>query len=533
MKYRLTSLVVFGLLMMQASFVSAKQEELQRLQNAVVKIHTTSAAPDYFTPWRLLNAQQGSGSGAVIANNRILTNAHVVADARYIQAQKHGDPRKYLARVAFVSHEADLAILEVDNQEFFNDLQPLAVGELPEPMQEVSVYGYPGGGNSLSITMGVLSRTEHQYYSHSGSFLLAGQIDAAINPGNSGGPVIVDRKIVGVVMQANLGGRAENQGYFVPPTVIQHVLKDAEDGVHDGVPDLGFRTQKLESPAMKQAFSVAGDQGGVLITRVFKNTAAESVLRTDDVLLEIGGYKIADDGSIQVGDDLRTDFKYVADQHHVGDTIEAVISRDGVEQQISLTATKRFDNYTLVQREQFDQLPEYYIYGGVVFVPLNMNLIKRWGSEWHKRAPTEFLHARNRWASEDQREIVVALKVLAADVNLGYHDWKNWLVESVNDTPIRDFKHFVQLVHGADGTHLTLKDEDGYQMVIDNALARESEQQIMALYQIPSPHSVALLDNIQLEAPGPAEELELTPQPVKHNPAKDIEPETAPAVSQR
>ncbi|MGQ9426944.1 S1C family serine protease [Gilvimarinus sp. F26214L] len=521
MRYRFASFVVFAVMVVSAPFASAKPEEIQRLQNAVVKIHTTAAAPDYFTPWRLLNAKQSSGSGAVIANNRILTNAHVVADARYIQAQKHGDPRKYLARVIFVSHEADLAILEVDSPEFFDDLEPLAVGDLPEPMQEVSVYGFPGGGNSLSITKGILSRAEHQFYAHSGSFLLAGQIDAAINPGNSGGPVIVNRKIVGVVMQANLNGRAENQGYFVPPSVIKHVLKDAEDGVHHGIPDLGFRAQKLESPAMKKAFNVEPAEGGVLITKIFKGTAADGVLRENDVLLKLDGFPVAADGSIEVRRDMRTDYKYAIDQHHVGDTMELLISRDGEKQALQLTAAERFDNYSLVRREQFDQLPEYYIYGGVVFVPLNMNLIKRWGGDWRSRAPTEFLHARNRWASQDKKEIVVALKVLAADVNLGYHDWKNWMVHSVNGIAVRDFDHFTQLVHNANGTHVILRDEDGYQMVIDNAAARASEEQIMAMYQIPRPYSVALFDEEPTDLP--PSEVEPKVQPVKHTP-KTTEP---------
>jgi hypothetical protein len=129
---------------------------------------------------------------------------------------------------------------------------------------------------------------------------------------------------------------------------------------------------------------------------------------------------------------------------------------------------------------------------------------------------------------------VVALKVLAADVNLGYHDWKNWLVDSVNGTPVRDFKHFVQLVHNAGGNHVILRDEDGYQMVIDNAKARESEQQIMALYQIPSPHSVALFDGIPIENPAPAEDPELKAQPVKHLPVKQpIDAAVDPVVSQR
>lgn len=471
------------------------ENDIQRLKNVIVKIYTTAAAPDYFTPWRLLNPQQSSGSGAIIAGNRILTNAHVIADARYIQAQKNGDPRKYLARVAFVSHEADLAIIEVEDQEFFEDLKPLKIGDLPEPLQEVSVYGYPVGGNSLSITRGILSRVEHQYYSHSGSFLLAGQIDAAINPGNSGGPVVVNNEIVGVVMQANFGRAAENQGYFVPPSVIKHMLKDSEDGIHDGVPDLGFRTQSLESPAMKAAFGVEPNSGGILVAKVFNNSAAANILQPNDVLLEVDGYEIADDSSIEVRKNLRTDFKYAIDQHHVGDKVKVKIARDGEIQNIELTAKKRMENYSLVRPQQFDQLPEYYLYGGVVFVPLNMNLIQRWGRDWRNKAPVDFLHARNRWASEDQQELVVAIKVLAADVNLGYHNWNNWIVDSVNGVKIKDFQQFSQLLHNSTEPFTILKDDDGFQMVIDTQAAKETEQEIMALYQVPAPYSRGLFDS--------------------------------------
>ena len=283
--------------------------EIERLKNAVVKIHASAAAPDYFTPWRLLNSGQSSGSGAVISGNKILTNAHVVANARYLQAQKNGDPKKYLARTLFVSHASDLAILTVDDPDFFTDLKPLPFGKLPDPLQEVSVYGYPFGGNSLSITKGILSRVEHQFYAHGGTYLLAGQIDAAINPGNSGGPVIANQKIVGVVMQANSGGRAENLGYFVPPSVIKHVLKDAEDGVNDGFADLGFRTQSLESPAIKAAYGLKPNQSGVLVTKVFSGSPSSGVIKANDVIMKIDGFSIAEDKSIEFRKNMRTNFR--------------------------------------------------------------------------------------------------------------------------------------------------------------------------------------------------------------------------------
>ena len=462
------------------------------IENSVIKIYTTQSAPDYFTPWRLLTPRQSSGSGSVIQGNQILTNAHVVANASYVQAQKHNDPQRYLARVTFVSHEADLAIITVDDPSFFTDLQPLSIGLLPEPLQEVSVYGYPIGGKSLSITKGILSRVEQQIYAHAGAYLLAGQIDAAINPGNSGGPVIVDHEIVGVVMQANSGGRAENLGYFVPPSIIQHVLKDSSDGVNDGFPDLGFRTQALDSPAAKTAYGLKKGQDGVLVIKIFEGSPAAEVFMENDVILSIDDFDIAEDGTIRLSEDLLTDYKHAIDMHHIGEEIHVRYSRDGIERSTQLRAAKALDNYSLVKGEQFDRTPQYYIYGGVLFVPLNMNLIKRWGSDWSRSAPVSLLQMRSEWSSPDREEVVVALQVLAADVNLGYHDWRNWVVESVNGRSIKNFSEFANLLERNSKDNVVFENKNGYQMVINHSEAIESEASILQQYRIPAAQSPGL-----------------------------------------
>lgn len=483
---------LFVSLMSTSSF--AQQSEIRDVEDSIIKIYTTQAAPDYFTPWRLLTPRQSSGSGSVIDGNRVLTNAHVVANASYVQAQKHNDPRRYLARVTFISHEADLALITVDEPGFFSDLKALSIGDLPEPLQEVSVYGYPIGGKTLSITKGILSRVEQQVYAHAGAYLLAGQIDAAINPGNSGGPVIVDREIVGVVMQANAGGRAENLGYFVPPSIVQHVLKDSEDQQLDGFPDLGFRTQTLDSPTAKAAYGLEKEENGVLIIKVFEDSPADGILQENDVILKIDEFDIADDGTIQLTEDLLTDYKHAIDMHHIGESIDITYSRGGVEKTVDMKAKIPMANYSLVRGEQFDKVPEYYIYGGVLFVPLNMNLIKRWGNDWGRSAPVSLLQARNEWASPDRRELVVALQVLAADVNLGYHDWRNWVVEFVNDEPIRDFAHFADMLQSNAEENIVFENSNGYQMVINHQEALDSEQAVLSQYRIPSAYSTGLIN---------------------------------------
>ena len=487
------SLLIVGATSSGSAF--GQTEEIRDIEDSVIKIYTTQAAPDYFTPWRLLTPRQSSGSGSVIGGNRILTNAHVVANASYVQAQKHNDPQRYQARVLFVSHEADLALITVDEPGFFSDLKALAIGDLPEPLQEVSVYGYPIGGKTLSITKGILSRVEQQVYAHAGAYLLAGQIDAAINPGNSGGPVIVDQEIVGVVMQANAGGRAENLGYFVPPSVVQHVLQDSEDGILDGFPDLGFRTQTLDSPAAKAAYGLDEDQNGVLVIKVFEGSVADGVLQENDVILAIDDSDIADDGTIELTEDLLTNYKHAIDMHHIGDTLEITFSRDGREQTADLLAEKALQNYSLVRGERFDEIPQYYIYGGVLFVPLNVNLIKRWGNDWSRSAPVSLLQARNEWSSPERRELVVALQVLAADVNLGYHDWRNWVVEYVNGEPIKDFKHFAAMLRENTEDNIVFENKNGYQMVINHQDALTSETAILSQYRIPAAHPLGLFES--------------------------------------
>ena len=107
---------------------------------------------------------------------RILTNAHVVSDAAYVEVRKAGDARKYVATRQKISHECDLAILTVENADFWRDTTPLDFGDVPCLQDEVSVVGYPEGGEGVSVTVGVVSRIEIQRYAHSGASLLAIQV---------------------------------------------------------------------------------------------------------------------------------------------------------------------------------------------------------------------------------------------------------------------------------------------------------------------------------------------------------------------
>src|SRR5947209_16198777 len=239
------------------------------VQKSLVRITATSVEPDYRAPWNAGGLQRGVGAGFVISGNRIMTNAHVVSNSRYITVERDGDPNKYPATVQFIAHDCDLAVLNVASPSFFKNMIPLKFGGIPELESVVSAYGYPLGGERMSVTTGIVSRIDFQLYTHSSiDSHLTVQISAQINPGNSGGPVMQNAKVVGVAFQGYTGDVAQGVAYMVPTPVIRRFLKDIEDGHYDKYVDLGITYSKLQNPAQRKFLGLKDDDRGALVETV-------------------------------------------------------------------------------------------------------------------------------------------------------------------------------------------------------------------------------------------------------------------------
>ncbi len=461
------------------------------VEGAIVKIYTIRNNPNYFNPWSMHGPSSSTGSGCIIEGRRILTNGHVVSNQTFVQVRKSGEPKRYRARVVSVSHAADLALLTVDDDDFFEGVHPLKIGDLPRPRQDVLVYGFPLGGDTLSVTKGVISRIEHQVYVHSSGRFLAGQIDAAINPGNSGGPVIKDGKVVGVVMQTIPS--AENIGYMVPSPVIRHFLRDIDDGRYDGFPGLGVVLEPLENDDLRARYKVDDDETGVLVIRVLDGSPAEGALETGDVIVRIDGHEVANDGTIEFRPKERTSLAYAVQKHQLGDEIEIELLRDGVRKRVVVKLSRPYERDSLVPAEQYDRMPTYYIYGGLVISPLTKNYLRAWGPNWYNAAPKEFVALLGRnIPSRDGEQVVFVVKVLADDVNKGYHDLRNWIIESVNGHRVLNMGDLVRTVEAADG-YVEFKGRDGRVVVLDSRKSKEAMGRILRTYHIGSDRSEDLM----------------------------------------
>ncbi len=205
---------------------------------SVVYVQVFRSPYDWSQPWRQEPVSGASGSGFLIDGGRILTNGHVIADARQVLVRRPDEANPYVATVEAAGNDCDLAVLRVADPAFARGLRPLRLGPLPRAGTRVNTYGFPLGGQDVSSTAGIVSRIESRGYVHSGADAhLVVQTDAAINPGNSGGPVVQDGKVVGVAFQGFPG--ADNMGFFIPVPIVRHFLANLEDGRYDGFPGLG------------------------------------------------------------------------------------------------------------------------------------------------------------------------------------------------------------------------------------------------------------------------------------------------------
>src|SRR3989339_1401531 len=137
------------------------------IKKNVVKIFVSGRSANYYNPWQYYGQDSWTGSGFILKGGKILTNAHVVSNQVFMQVKKAGNTKKYTAKLEFVAHDTELALLKVDDPEFYSGSDGLEFGELPYQQDKLIVYGFPTGGDELSITEGIVSRIEVQKYVHS------------------------------------------------------------------------------------------------------------------------------------------------------------------------------------------------------------------------------------------------------------------------------------------------------------------------------------------------------------------------------
>jgi len=411
------------------------------VRKSVVKIFTTSRDPDLAAPWNKQKAEESSGSGVVIEGNRILTNYHVVRYASRILVQPDGSSDKLEAKVVATGEGIDLAVIELQDTSFFETHPPLPISDvLPDIGDAVVSYGYPLGGDAMSVTKGIVSRIEYTAFDSDTEGLRI-QVDAALNHGNSGGPVVSpDGKLVGIVFSGI--DTAQNIGYLVPVEEVRAFLTDIADGTYDRRPQLFISLQTMENDALKAKLKMQKGWNGIVVTKP-ESEDADYPLKKWDVIDAIGEHDVDDAGMVTVRNNVRLSFNYFVPKLAEGGKVELSIIRDGEKMNVQVPVVARRNR---VMKSLDGGYPSYFVLGPMSFTPVY---------EEHRGIDARLLASRGspilqRMSDEPKFEgeqlVIGPYRMFTSAVSKGYDVGYFPVLKSVNGTDIKNLRHLVETV---------------------------------------------------------------------------------------
>lgn len=277
--------------------------------------------------------EDGIGSGVIVDEGRVVTNAHVVGDLPEVQVQL-ATGRRVPAEVRAVDLQTDLAVLETGE----TGLPEAEFSEgLPQVGELAVAIGSPLGLEN-TVTAGIISGV--------GRAVPAGpqtpvslvdliQTDAPIAPGNSGGALVnAEGEVVGInVAYAPPGTGATAIGFAIPaPTVTDVVAQLIETGEVTHA-FLGVQPGPL-SPQLIERFDLDADEGVLLLNVVPDSPAADAGLEPGDVVTELDGEPVR--GVPELLGELR--------RRDPGDSVTMTVLRGGDELEVEAELTEQPDS---------------------------------------------------------------------------------------------------------------------------------------------------------------------------------------------
>jgi serine protease Do len=230
---------------------------------------------------------RGEGSGfAISADGYILTNAHVVADAREVTVRMT-DRREYRAKVVGIDARTDVAVLKIEAKNLpvvrMGDPRSLKAGEW------VVAIGSPFGFEN-SVTAGIVSATARSLADAYTPYI---QTDVAVNPGNSGGPLFNLRgEVVGINSQIySRTGGYQGVSFAVPIDVAINVKNQLVASGRDERGRIGVTIQEVNQ-ALADSFKLPRPRGALVSQVEARGPAAAAGLKPGDVILAVDGKEI-------------------------------------------------------------------------------------------------------------------------------------------------------------------------------------------------------------------------------------------------
>jgi serine protease Do len=304
-----------------ARFNALLADLTEQLKPALVQIRVRRAPGKEREDDEPREPRRSGGTGFLIEpNGLIVTNAHVVEDADWIQVRLV-DGRRFNGRIVGQDARVDLALVRIEG---VTSLPTMAIGDSNRVRvgEFVLALGHPFGLED-SVSLGIVSRKGAPLTVAVPGFDFI-QTDASVNPGNSGGPLVnMAGQVIGVNSRATRDG---SLGFAIPSNLVKAL-----------VPRLATHG-RIEWGWLGVSIAEVGDDDldrlklretkGVLVRGVMPGDPADQGgMRADDVIIALDGTPLA----------TPRDLQRVVSTAPVGTRVRVMVLRGGEQKELELT----------------------------------------------------------------------------------------------------------------------------------------------------------------------------------------------------
>jgi S1-C subfamily serine protease len=469
---------------------ASAQAAVQTKEVSLVRVNVTGQPYDYFRPWQKKAPFSKRALGAVLAHDRVLVTADLVANQNYVELERAESGEKTAANVVVVDYESNLALLEPIDKKFLNGLVPLELALDTVVGDRLAAWQLEATG-ALVVTEGIVTTIGITRYPADVADFLTYRLSIPMQYRDNSYtvPLVKNNKLAALLLRYDPRTQVLDA---IPAPIIAHFLKDAAGPNYNGFPSLGISFFPTRDPQLRAFAGENGKTGGVYITSVEPGLpAAKAGLQPGDIVSAVGDHEIDQNGNYV--DSLYGKIGFgnlLTAKAYVGDSVALHVLRAGKPLTLNVKLEHRSEKDYVVPPYNIDDPPSYYVLGGLIFQELTRQYLKEWGANWEKDAPQDFVYLdkfQSELFPEGKRRVVILSQVLPANSIIGYDDFSYLVVKKVNGKNIYSLADLAEAVKmPVNGFDVIQTVDDPKQLELDASQVAAEGEALQKNYGLPA-----------------------------------------------
>jgi len=384
----------------------------------------------------------------------LMTTAELVANATLIEATRKDIRIPFQAKMMRMDFAANLALIEVNNTKFWNQLKPVGIFPVKSFKNDESKSIYSlniKSPDEWDLESGTIEQMTVGHREISDAWIPTLKI-SGLSKSRHGYPILQDNKTVAMILDSDRSGARA-----MPAGMLLEFLQRSRNDNFQSLTHRGFKWRRLPQGSITDYFNIPEHKSGIFISQVLPHGTGSDVLKAGDYLTKIGNWGLTHNGKINHPNwGIALYDLLFLDQYKAGDSVELSIIRKKKPMILHAQVKTYGNDAHMVPLKRAGFSPRYIIQGGFLFQELTIDYLSIWGKNWRTRAPlrlrlfleqnkTVMIPVKNNFEknsdsnknySKQQSHVVLVTQVIPDAINIGYQNLSNAVVLKINDQTI-------------------------------------------------------------------------------------------------